>query len=771
LAFIATPLGLVLAAVAVTLGAVKSAFSSSEEGQNKFNKIVLIGSTLIGNFNDLLADFGEKVIEVFEDPQQAVKDFSKLIQENIINRFNGLIELVPALGKSIGQLFKGNFAEAGKIAADATAKVALGVENITDKTKGAIESTKAFIEEQKKEAALAGDVADMRAKADIIERDLKVARAMAESEVSELRLKARKEDEFSAAERKKFLIEANKVQNELLDAETEYLALRKDAQVLENTFSRTNKENKDLEADAIAALSQIESKRFTEQRQLQRELNTVNNQIKTDDKARAAQKKKFTEDEIKAEQERVEAVIQGYEDERALIDTVAESKKTMAVINIANAEEQAEAIAFIEREALNAKLMSLDDETAAYTAAAGMVGAVDEVKYAKQLEQIAALEAEKATMDRAAKVEAFTRDVEALGIKEQLELQSAELSIDNEEDLETKKQEIALKTANLRLALLKAFASEDGIITDKEKAELGDIEVVIDRLQKKLSGGGKDGVPSLAEALGLTEDELAAAIGVAEAIASTITGVLQIAMDANNQRIDGIDRRSQAEINAIEKSTLSEKSKKEKISAIEKKAAMEKYKIDLKNFKLSKALQITNAIIGTAQAAIAAYSSGAAVPIAGIALGPLMAGIAAGFGAIQIGMIASQQPPSPPAFARGGFVSGAGTGTSDSIDAKLSHGESVNNAKTTAMFPREISAMNAAGGGVDWYKGQGFSQGGLVQKFAAGGIAQASNSVLMGNESTNAIQQTIMNTPNVLVLEDFQNVQGRQIRVAENLET
>ncbi len=127
IAFIATPLGLVLGAVALAIGAVKLAFESSEEGQNKWNKIVTIGSALIGNFTDLLADFGEGIIEAFTNPQKAIGDFANIIKENIVNRFEGLIELVPALGKSIELVFKGKFKEAGKVAADATAKVALGM--------------------------------------------------------------------------------------------------------------------------------------------------------------------------------------------------------------------------------------------------------------------------------------------------------------------------------------------------------------------------------------------------------------------------------------------------------------------------------------------------------------------------------------------------------------------------------------------------------------------------------------------------------------------
>lgn len=63
---------------------------------------------------------------------------------------------------------------------------------------------------------------------------------------------------------------------------------------------------------------------------------------------------------------------------------------------------------------------------------------------------------------------------------------------------------------------------------------------------------------------------------------------------------------------------------------------------------------------------------------------------------------AGSTPKAPKArgFSVGGNVWGDGTGTSDSINARLSHGESVNNAMSSAMFAPIYSALNQAGGGV-----------------------------------------------------------------------
>jgi len=67
----------------------------------------------------------------------------------------------------------------------------------------------------------------------------------------------------------------------------------------------------------------------------------------------------------------------------------------------------------------------------------------------------------------------------------------------------------------------------------------------------------------------------------------------------------------------------------------------------------------------------------------------------------------------------GGMITGPGTGTSDSIPALLSNGESIINARSTQMFGSLLSDINAAGGGVR------FARGGIAH-FANGGTAGSS---------------------------------------------
>jgi hypothetical protein len=249
----ANPLGIFLSVIAGLLYSLKRALSDSEEGQEKMNRVTSVFGALLGNLTDLVASLGEKLIDAFTNPMDALKSFANFFKDQIVNRIVGFFELIPKFAESINLLFSGEFAESGKVAADAMGKVVLGVEDVTEKVSEAIEATKEFAKEQEREAKLADKVAQMRNKAARLERQLMVDRSLLEQQIAEFRLKSRQEDQFSAEERKQAILDAQKLEEQLLAKEVQSLTLKRDAQKLENTFSRTNKENADKEAAAIAA--------------------------------------------------------------------------------------------------------------------------------------------------------------------------------------------------------------------------------------------------------------------------------------------------------------------------------------------------------------------------------------------------------------------------------------------------------------------------------------------------------------------------------------
>lgn len=111
--------------------------------------------------------------------------------------------------------------------------------------------------------------------------------------------------------------------------------------------------------------------------------------------------------------------------------------------------------------------------------------------------------------------------------------------------------------------------------------------------------------------------------------------------------------------------------------------------------RLSKVIALAQIAIETGVATAKGISAAMSVPF------PANLGaIATTITTIISGMASAISTVKGAKFATGGLVSGPGTATSDSIPARLSNGESVMNARSTAMFGPLLSSLNQAGGGV-----------------------------------------------------------------------
>ena len=303
----------------ITISAIIAAFKSSEGGQNKFAKLMGVIGSVTGNLIDVLSDFGDLVIGVFQNPVQSIKNLGNLIKDNIINRFNGMLELIPAVGKAIGLFFTGKFEEAGIVAVNAMGKVALGVTDVSGKLGNLVKGTKEYAEQLKKDAQLAGVIADKRAKADTVETKLIVERANAEQKKADLRNKAEEKNKYSQAERLKFLKEASAIEDDLTAKEIEVAELRRDAIVSENTLSKSNKEALTAEAEAIARVTELDTKRLQEKKLLTTKISGLESQG-------AAASQKITDDKIKAHEAEKKIIDEKAAKQKVLDDEAAVSK-------------------------------------------------------------------------------------------------------------------------------------------------------------------------------------------------------------------------------------------------------------------------------------------------------------------------------------------------------------------------------------------------------------------------------------------------------------
>lgn len=111
-------------------------------------------------------------------------------------------------------------------------------------------------------------------------------------------------------------------------------------------------------------------------------------------------------------------------------------------------------------------------------------------------------------------------------------------------------------------------------------------------------------------------------------------------------------------------------------------------------------------------------------------------------------------------FAEGGLVTGEGTGTSDSIPAHLSNGESVMTAKATTMFAPLLSTLNQIGGGVPIP-----SQAVYTTPAATG--SEGDGMVLL----TESLKEAVSELPNPVVSVQEINATQNRVAVLEKLAT
>lgn len=251
-AFIATPLGAVIAAIILAVKALTTWFKSSADGQMAFAKISGYVSGVLSQLKEIVITVGRAIYNAFSNPKKAVSDLWQAIKTNIVNRFKALGDLATATGRIISAAF--NFDWDGvkdgfKDIANAQAKLITGVDDVIGKTEKWINKAK--------------DVAKANAELNVRERKLAGNRsrwqneeAKLDKEISEQRLKMYKgtdAERLKATQRAEELIN-KKYAKRLEFAREEYNIIKK-----RNSLHSTTAEDLGKENAALANITKIEA--------------------------------------------------------------------------------------------------------------------------------------------------------------------------------------------------------------------------------------------------------------------------------------------------------------------------------------------------------------------------------------------------------------------------------------------------------------------------------------------------------------------------------
>jgi len=290
--------------------------------------------TVLNDVVGFAISLGEKLFETFSNPKQALIDFKDAIVENIVNRITGLLNLLPSLGEAISLVFSGEFAAAGKVAADAVAQVALGVTDFTDKVTDAAVAVAQYASDT---AAAVSEATALERSLQALtdaERDLAVQTAQSRAEVEEL--KRQRDDErlsieerIAAAEKAAAIDKAIADENVRIQEEKANL-LREEIRLQGETEERLNSlaEAEIAAADARGASAAVQT-------ELQTSLFGLNQEVIAQQEEQAA---------IEAEQAQadLDAFLANLQKQKEAKDKAAEEDKKRLEIEAASEQAAAE---------------------------------------------------------------------------------------------------------------------------------------------------------------------------------------------------------------------------------------------------------------------------------------------------------------------------------------------------------------------------------------------------------------------------------------------
>ena len=417
IAIIGTGIGALLIAI-TSIGA---AFTSSEEGQNKFNKIMGVIGATVSVFTDRLATLGNFLISVFENPKQALIDFKDAFVENITNRISSAIDTLGFLGSAIKKVFSGDFSgamEDAKSAGSAYIDTMTGVKDTIGKVSNSVkELTSEIINEGK----AAGKIADQRAAADKLDRKLITERAEANRVRADLLNKAVDKEKFNLQERIGFLKEAGELEDKITEKEIKAAKLRLSAKQAENALGGSTKEDLDEEANLRAELINLETAKLTKAKEVTSQIIGLRNEAAAE--------------EVLLEQEKADAL---ESIRKGLIDT--DNERRQEQLNVIKLD-------YDEKIKLAEKFYGEETEK------------VKELKEAQRL----ALEEQQAVFDEqdaAKKAEASEKAAEELALKDEEEL----LSFEAQRQLITDRENLLKEDKTIsdadRLVLEQSFADK-----------------------------------------------------------------------------------------------------------------------------------------------------------------------------------------------------------------------------------------------------------------------------------------------------------------------
>lgn len=550
-------------------------------------------------------------------------------------------------------------------------------------------------------------------------RNLQVQNAKNALQIATLKAKADDELNVSAKERMEAIREANRLEEEASKKNYELAKRRYELMVQQNAMAENTKETNDAiaqaEVEMYNALTEYQDKRGE---LLGREVSLAN-EIKS-------AKKEKSDAAIAAKQKELEAV-------RAAEDAM------LALVKDGRDKQSKEITLQYNRqiEDLRTRLKTETDLTVkARQAINDQIKALEQQK-AAELQKLSEEELQK-EIDNRTKLISLQLEAVKEGSEQEYQLRMQQLLAQRDAELADKEL-----TEQMKLAIVDKYDKQmDDLILQREQ-EISDKqqEAVRLRMENEIMQLQQSGASELEILQEQASQKLELLNSIQQQEGESEQEFLNRKLQANQEYIDAkkaiADKEveiEQVKFQAIETITSGLSSAFETLGENNKTFAI-----------LSKTLALAEIAINTGKALAAGIAQAQSVPFPAN-----LAAIATTVATILSNIAVATKTVKSAKFATGGLVTGPGTGTSDSIPAQLSNGESVMTARATSMFAPLLSSFNQMGGGVPI------------------NVTQTSSQALGEDMLARAVAKGVQSMRPVVSVEEITSVSNR-VKVLENL--
>lgn len=471
--------------------------------------------------------------------------------------------------------------------------------------------------------------------------------AKRENEIAKLRADVTDKENKTAKERKEALEKAIELEQKSAEIKKRLAEERLAALELEGSLTENDAEMNNKLAEARAEVTRAETEYFNKIREMNAQRAELSNQIAAEEKARIDEYKRIQKERanaVKDAEEKEKEYVQQAED--ALLAIVKDGREKQAqLINLQYDREIAE----LEEKLSTEK--NLTDEA---------IAAINTIILAKENQR----RQELAKLDDEALEEEMQQRQELLKVK----LESIKAGSDAELELRR-----SLLATELEMELSNKELTEEMKLAIREKYRVKEEELNKEHNEKKKEQIEKEQEEELMryEAAGASEMQVRA---------QQAADRLELARKTaeNQEEIERAEAEYQNEMFGMMAEGIAAMGEENEAFA-----------------KLSKVLALGEIAVNTGKALAAGIAQAQSVPFPGN-----LAAIASTVATILANIAAAKKAVQSAKFALGGLVVGEGTGTSDSIPARLSNGESVMTARATQLFAPLLSSINQMGGGV-----------------------------------------------------------------------